>query len=315
VERRIVADVSTNGQIDDNLVLQYVAENPELFERIRLAVIEVTGSEREVQEIRAQIEDDGSNFFEKQNEIEGAGDEEIAAESEWYFFAELPTLYRGADGLEMLRGASLRRVLDPIAYGEERYLIFLIEERQSYQNVDEEDLYSYARDYIDLEDREYINERLIALLEEQRATVSAAEGGSLVEAAALSELPVVTSEFFPLNYGNLDLYPGIESDDEGYLDGVEINREFLAAVFSLEEGELSQPIAHRDNFLLLQVTDIEEIPEDEFEDFGDFYGRQLGVYIENDLEDLVVRRDIIFDNFDQIYDEVIAPTVRDPETQ
>ena len=307
-ERRIDFTIIADTQLDDEHIARYIAENESLFERIRVAVLEIEDSERNANRLRQQISDDGSDFYQRKSEIEATEDLDLNAvsESEWLFFSELSDRYLQATELEQLRTLPLRRVSPLIADGEDRYAVFLIEQRQDYDNAEQEELYSYARNYIATRDSDYQRQLLIEGMNERRALVTADGGASLAAVGLRNGFDVQSSDFFPLNYGNSDLYGIVASDDEGYLDGIERNREFLSRVFALKQGQISEPITHRNNIILFQVTEIRTVEAEQFEDFGDFYRRQVGSYVERGLDDLLVQRDRIFDNFDAIYNEFIV---------
>ena len=76
----------TEDDIDNESLAEYIAQNEQLFERIRLAEIEINASEDEAEQIRAEITDDGSNFYEKRDEINALKELDTEAESEWLFF-------------------------------------------------------------------------------------------------------------------------------------------------------------------------------------------------------------------------------------
>lgn len=317
-ERRIDFTVVASAEITDAHIAQYVADNAGQFERLRLAVIESEDTLRGARRLRASIADDGSNFYEKRSEVESTEALSVESESEWLFFSELSERYptARAEDVEQLRTLPLRRVSPLISFTEheqERHAIFLVEERQSYEATPPEELSSYARAYIETRAPTFQQDLLRAAMAERQELVAAAldnvaanKSISLVDIGATNGFAVERSDYFPLNYGNVDLYPAVASDDEGYLDGLERNRDFLTSIFTATEGEVSGPIEHRGNLILFQVRDVRPVDPDEIGDFADFYQQQLARYTEDSLDSSLVQRDRIFDNFDQTYQEFIA---------
>lgn len=303
-ERQIAFTVVNDEQLDDAAVAEYIADNESLFDRLRISVIEINDRRRAATQIRTQIADDGSNFYEKRTELNSAEDQVLEAESVWLFFYEIRNLYPNAEDLEELRTLSLLQPSPLIEYGEEQYAIFLVEERETADVVEQERLYERAKIYIETQDPEYSEERLRTIAEGRQAQIE--ESGDLNSASISNGFEVEVSDFFPLNYGNLDLYPAVSGDSNGYLDGIERNREFLAQVFSLTPGELSKPIYHRGNIILFQLQEVRAVDAEEYEGFNDFYQTQLATGTESGLEGGLVQDDRLFDNFDSIYREFIA---------
>lgn len=303
-ERQIAFTVVTDEQLDDAAVAEYITDNAPLFERLRIGVIEIDDRQRAATQILTQIADDGSNFYEKRTELNSTEEQGLAAESVWFFFYEIRNLYPNAEELEELRTLPLLQPSPLIEYGDEQYAIFLVEEREAAEDVEQERLYQQARIYIETQDPEYLNEHLRTIAEERHA--QAEESGDLDSASILNGFEVEASDFFPLNYGNLDLYPAIASDNNGYLDGIERNREFLAQVFLLSPGALSKPISHRENIIIFQLQEVRAVDAEEYEGFNDFYHTQLATGTESGLEEGLVQDERLFDNFDSIYREFIA---------
>lgn len=303
-ERKIAFTVVLNDEIDDDAIVEYIDTHPALFEYMRVGIIEIAGNRRAAEQLREQIADDGTNFYEKRGELNTAQELDVESESEWLFFSELDDRYLQAEGLEQLRSLSLNEVSPLISYGDERYAVFLIEQRQDASQVESDELYSYARDYIDANDADYRQQQLMKLIDARKILVT--DDASLIEVGIRNGFTVESSDYFPLNYGNIDLYTAVASDSEGYLDGVERNREFLRQVFSLERGELSEPIPHRSTLILLQIQDIRTVDPEEYDRFDEAYQNQMNTYDEDALNDALVQRDRLLDNFDEIYDELIA---------
>ena len=58
---------------------------------------------------------------------------------------------------------------------------------------------------------------------------------------------------FALNYGGLSVLTKLDTTLDG-LSGADTNKNFLTSVFSLKDGELSEPITNGNNILVLQIA-------------------------------------------------------------
>lgn len=307
-ERQIAYTAISIDAIADETLDSYIQEKSDEFTRIRIADFIFNGTIDEVTTIRSQLNDNGSNFYEKRLEFSDDQSAALENESAWYFLAELREQYPTIGTITQLRDYAANSVSEPFRISDTSFALFLIEDREDIADIDRVELTDYAKRYLQNNDVPRLQELLSELSRTLQEKIDATPNASLVEVGIKNNFDVKTSEFFPLNYGNVDLFPPISSDDAGLLDGIETNDALLRQIFTLEQGVISQPLASRDKQIVLQVIDIRDAPKITYDEFSDYYRDQMSAYITSDQERLLVRQDLVFDNFEEIYNEIINPT-------
>jgi hypothetical protein len=68
---------------------------------------------------------------------------------------------------------------------------------------------------------------------------------------------------FPINYGSAEIFPIVPSSTVSQLSGAETNETFLRTAFSLQEGEISSPMALGNNVVVLKMNSETIKDEDE----------------------------------------------------
>ena len=179
---------------------------------------------------------------------------------EWFFYNDLRTQYAGVDGLEDLLRLPVGEVSGTYSIGDERSVIFYLTGRETYDQIDDELLGEYARGRL-ASDRDSFLELGAGVAEQLIADAGGREAG-LAQAAGANDFEYYTSEFFPLNIGNSELFAEVSGgEDFGFLEGLENNTDAMADIFSLEVGELAEPIIIGNYYLVAELQGVETVTD------------------------------------------------------
>lgn len=100
---------------------------------------------------------------------------------------------------------------------------------------------------------------------------------AFTEVAEKMGYEVIEPSAFPCNYGNIDFYTKIPTDTYTELSGIESDKNLLKTLFSLQEGEVSEPFVLGGNIVVFKYK--EGIPEDEAVTSSMIYTYPLNVIV------------------------------------
>ena len=290
--------------MDDISLDDYIRDNSEQFVRLQLEILflELTGND--AMQVRDELSNDGNNFSEIKVKYTSEEDANVISGGEWYFFPDLLLQYPQAEDLSTLLTTPVGTVSDVYTVSEEGSVIFYIIAKETGGDIEESALRDYASTHL-VRDRERFTELTAAEAEKVLSGVRRNEAANLNNVAVPLGYELYTSEYFPLNFDNNELFIPITGDELGFLEGIERNETVMEAIFSMQEGEIAGPFLVGDYQLVIELEGIRDVPDDYIDEFENFYRGRVAQYIENDITRTLIRRDLIFDNFDSAYDEFV----------
>ena len=301
-ERKIRFAAIGPAQIQQKELKRYVAENAARFTRIRSNRMVLSGSLNEAQTIRSLIAEDGSNFSRIAQEYSIDGGEGLSQEGGWYWLYEIESQFPTVENIGTLLNLPAGQLSEPISE-DELHTVFFIQERLSVEEQNQETLFEGARTRLRNHDTETLR-RYLSEIAIDFATI-AQENNSLYTAAQTHNVAIESSNFFSINYGNSDLFPAISGDETGILEIAAYDEDFFRTIFTLQIGEISQPLLVSENFIVAQLIESRETDPTYYERFGTFYRSQSENWQEQDARRVLLKRDFIYDNFEETYAQII----------
>jgi len=226
----------------------YIRERPNLFRSIHLSVITVNSSEREAEQIRTSVENGETTF-------------EDAARS----YSEDDYKDRGGDmGIKMIYelvfdipGEADREKVIALARGEysdviktnSGWSLFRIEDALHAADISDYAVMEKVRSYVNNYERGRMEDWAI-----EQANNFISQVNEFGFDDALSQLGKEKSNFgpVPLNYGNVNLFPGLSS---GVVSASASNENFWKIAFSTPINSPSEPVVQGSNILVLFPTE------------------------------------------------------------
>ncbi len=288
------------SEFPDPQVRLFAAENTELFTTLDLAVVTLA-TEEEAQQIRSQALEPGNPMGDLARtysrdlyaDQEGQIGEIFGYELRQELVApeDLTTLLNLREGdisdvVETTGGwsfysaLSAPRVVDPTA----------------------DDALAEVREYMEIFEQGRIQDYVRA--EAERFAETAATGG-FAQVALIEGREVVSTPFFPINYGNLQLFGQLQSAELPDLADAAFREDFLEAAFSLEGSEVSEPIVLRQSAVVLQIREEREAREQSVGFITDFYDSLMRQFSEDEIEGAFVDQERLEDNFAQAFNRYV----------
>jgi parvulin-like peptidyl-prolyl isomerase len=271
----------------DSEYLSYAEEYPELFRTVHLSQITIKAGEREARQILASIKD-GTTTFEdaartqSQDEYaERGGDMGIKLAHE--LRQEIPE-EADREGLLSLAKGEFSEVIKL----ESGWAFFRVEEAAKAADFSGEAALEKVRSYVRNFERGRMENRAIA---EARDFIALANETGFSEAAYQRRLEKRGFGPLPLNYGNVNLFPSLQSFSVPELSNSESNENFWRTAFGTPLNTLSEPLVQGSNVLVLIPVEETEVEESGIEEIASSYAeywlsymteQSVGVYFLND---------------------------------
>lgn len=122
-----------------------------------------------------------------------------------------------------------------------------------------------------------------------------------VSAVAEAGISPTTSTAITINYGDLSIFPTLESASSGLLAGASTRESLFTALFSLNLGELTEPVELQDNIVVMRYK------EPAFDENSDFLQRYLPFlmqeYLLSEMQRQFASPDNLKDNFDETFQQ------------
>lgn len=286
-------------------VVRFAREEGDLFTELNLAVVTVA-SRDEADRVRNQAMEPGNPFGELARTFSRDlyADQSGEMGAVWGYelqqellnpedLALLTALEEGtiSPPVETTSGWSFYRAMEsPVAFSPESTRA--VEAARTYMQIFEQ---GRIQDFVRREAEQFV------------AAFNPAED-SLSARAAEAGVTVVRTERFPVNYGNLPVFGRVQAPDAADLADAAFRESFFVTAFSLEPGELSEPIALRQSVVVMRLLEDHETSEDDGFIVREFY-RSLHRQFQSDVvETAFVIDELLQDNFAQAFNRYVLGT-------
>ncbi len=304
-ERRFAYAALTPDDYPEDQVRAYAAENPDLFRKIQLKQITVPGRD-EAESILQKLEN-GEDTFDNLVQAYSRDSQEIVEKGGdlgWKYFFEIQQALNDSGEAQKIFSLSSGEV-SPMVEAPAGYRLYKAVSPSVDSPLKNQEFLEDVRIYMNKSEKGMIEDYLLAQAEN---LTRRAEGGTFLETAAEQELDHDTTDFFPLNYGNIRFIKGIpRAVSHDAFSGASYNEDFLKKAFSLKEGEISEPIFNNDSVLVLQLTDTR--PRDKGNmgrDIFDFsINQNFARYNESLLQKMLLDSPKFQDNFNEGFTQVL----------
>lgn len=295
------------AEFPDERVAAFGKDNPELFFRLQLAVVSLA-EESEAEQIRERAAggepvSDLARTYSRDIYADQGGEIGISWSHEIQRDltdpAEISGLLSLAEGdvspvIETSSGWSFYQALaDPIPY-----------EEQATPEPTEE-LASELRTYMEIYEQGRIQDYTREAAEEF-AAIAREEGYQ----TALESLDreAVTTGFFPINYGNVQLFESVQATGIEDLSDAAYRDEFFVTAFSLEPEEVSDPFVLRSSVIVMRLAEERDAPESDQTFVIDFYDVITQRFVADEIETAYVDQEKLDDRFNESFNRYVLGT-------
>jgi parvulin-like peptidyl-prolyl isomerase len=281
-------------------VVAYGEENRDLFRRANLSVITVRDQD-EAERIRRQIEDRTSSFEELARAHSADRFAEQGGDAGWVYVYQLSRDFEEEAAVEEILSLETGEV-SPVLETINGWVIYRLDDGPLEIDFETQEGVTTVRQYMNAFERGVIEDFLLAEMQSLRENAGTETFASAAEGIGAE---VFTTDFFPVNYGNLPYYPQVSSPDTEVLDDAAFRQSFLEEAFSIDEGDLSEPVVLRDSVVVLQLLEEREAEEDSMDFLDSFYPFLLQQFHSEDLQRRIIDPDLVEDNFNQAFNRYI----------
>lgn len=247
----------------DSERLAFASANPDNFQKVRLSKVTLTSTAKEAEEVLGRVRSGALSFEEAARNHSKDAFASKGGDMGWQYAWELRSdLKDPALAVELLAlsTTTVSKVYETVAGS---WAFYRIDEAAAMADAASEDLLRTVTEYMNRFERGRIEEWNLG-----KAKDFAVEAATNFRtAASLRGLPVKETNAFPLNYGgafNLGYFALLETLDtqsNPELSGANTNEAFLKTVFSLEAGQISEPVVLNDAVIVAQVLEIRSADE------------------------------------------------------
>jgi peptidyl-prolyl cis-trans isomerase D len=158
------------------------------------------------------------------------------------------------------------------------------------------------RDYLTTFERGLIEDYLSD--QARRFAEQARTDGYEAAAAAIGESPQLT-EHFPINFGNLPYFGTVGAPANQTFASAAFREDFFRELFSLAEGDVSDPLVIRDSIFVFQVADVRD-PDEEDIEFLEFYTPLIvREFTQQQVHRTIIAEDKLVDDFTRGFNRAV----------
>jgi hypothetical protein len=141
------------------------------------------------------------------------------------------------------------------------------------------------------------------LVERARTFIAEARDTGFIDASIAAGLQVEGTEYFSLNYGNSYFFKPVRplNPDSDALSTAPYSEQFFLEAFSLDEGEVSEPVVLDRNVLVMEPANIRTAPDEELAQLENYYSFIEREIKEEDMSNHFLTSDELEDNFDPVF--------------
>jgi parvulin-like peptidyl-prolyl isomerase len=286
----------------DSEVISYGEANASRFRRANLSIISINTSEADASQLRDQILSGQATFEDiarnQSADIYGSDGGDMG----FVYYHELEPDFEDVgtvDGIFELDEGDLSEVLET-TFG---WAIYRMDESPIAPTFDNEEVVAEVRNYMTTFERGIIEDYLTEQAEQ--FVSSARTDGFGAAATAINQSPQLT-EYFPVNYGNLDLFGRVSAQSNTTLAAAATRPDFFTELFRLSSGDVTEPIVIRDYVFVMELADERAAPDDVRSTFTTNAARVVQQLSIADLQEAIVDEDLLVNQFSATYNRLVA---------
>ncbi len=250
--RRIFDVVSFDfTDFPDDQLQAYLENNGELFRNVEISSITLDSLE-EAEELLARLETGEESF------------EDLAATLSTDFFSaeggsrgtvwfyDIQRDFEDESAAQLLFSQPVGEAGEIFAVRGEKFAVFRLDSEVRQPDPENRDVLEQVKGYVLSLERGLVSDYFREEAEElSRRIQEIGWASALVE----SGLEAATTSAVGMNYGDLPLFPNYESVSAGVLSGVSSRETLIADLFSLDLGQVSEPVQLRDRVVLVRYAE------------------------------------------------------------
>lgn len=290
------------SRFPESQVVLYAQDEAELFAELNLSVITVA-TEEEAQRVRQQATEPGNPFGELARTFsrDAFADQNGEIGSVWGY--ELQQELLSPESLTALINLSPGDISTPVETTS-GWAIYRAEEGVVPFSADRPEAVATARSFMQTFEQGRIQDFVRDEATQFVASFDPATESLNARAGEIG-LSVASTNFFPINFGNQQIFNTPRATDIPDLTEAANRERFFEIAFALEEDQLSEPVLLRQAVIVLRLREERDLGEDGGFIVREFYDSLHQQFLSEEVEDAYVQRDLLQDNFNQAFNRFI----------
>ncbi len=284
----------------EDQVKQFVSENESLFVQLDLAVITLADRD-EAEQIRAEAMTPGNPF----GNLARTYSRDLYADQD----GEIGEIYGHELQQELINPTDLDVIL-ALSEGDvslpiettSGWSIYMVASRPNEPSLDNNSIISEARAYMQIYEQGRIQDYIRA--EAEQFAVEARTAG-FENAVAETGRDVLSTGFFPINYGNNQFFGQLQSREIPELSDAAFREQFFTTAFGLEVNGVSEPVILRQSALVLKLKEERPASEEDQEFITQYYDAIARQFYSREIETAFIDQDEFEDNFNQAFNRYV----------
>jgi hypothetical protein len=287
--------------------LSYGLANRDKFRKIKVSRITITSNRNEAEKVREMAIAGESSFADLARSYSKGYYADKGGDMGWQYYYQLQVLFESEEPLQAI--FSLREGdISEIFESGSSWVFFRCDSEPVSPDFKEEGLLDTVKDYVLSNEKGVIEAHFMAEAEAFRKR--AQEIGFNKASIEKGLFPPNDTEYFPINYMETFQQRRLlvrGQKDSPIFASAANNEDFFLKLFSLKEGEVSEPILLSDNILVMVLLDERERSEEDLESLDPYIDFMTSSSLERDLQSRIIDEDKLVDNFQETFFRYILP--------
>jgi len=305
-ERKFAFVAFNYADFPDDRVLAYGIANKKKFSRIQLSRILITSNRSEAEKVRDMALTGQGTFEDLARSFSKGPFAEKGGEMGWQYYHYFQSLFGDEETVDRIFDLEQDEVSELIASGGS-WVFFRCDAEAVEPDLEDPETLDVIRDYVATSERGVIDAYFV---ERAEAFKNMAEDQGFSKASvAMKVFPPVETEYFPVNYAGIFSQKPVTaaSDDSGVMSSAAYDPDFLTKLFSLDTGEISEPITVGDNVVVATLLEERKTPEEDVERIVESMESLSFLSLNQELGTILIDEDKLEDNFQEAFFKYVVP--------
>lgn len=282
-------------------IIAFAQESPDTF-RVREISSITLNSREEAQVLLERIKAEELNFQEAAQEYSTDGFAAQGGSRGAVIFYDFQAEFSDEESAESIFSADRGSLTDIVETRNGRFGFYRLDSEIRSLDPESDREMQRVRGYISRFDSQRIEDYFRS---EADSFLLAAQNRGFVAAAQEGGISTVKTNEFPINYGSVALFPTVQDAEGNQIAGTGNNEEFFLELFSLEDQQISKPIALGGEIIVAQLNSTRTVEEEELNYLKTFAGYIIQDWLGAELERVYLDPEVYTDRFDQAFQQLV----------
>ncbi len=284
----------------EDQVRAYGKEQEKLFRKVKLSRITVKSSESDAKNILQQLRGKTASFEDLAKTHSKDAFADKGGDMGFRYYYDLQTDFTDKGNLDALFELKKDDISD-VYKTDFGWVIYRCDENPSLPDFSNKETVELIRTYMKRYERGRIEDFLLNKAKQFREKALTA---GFVLACTEFNTPVSTTEYFPINYANINFFKPVKSQTNAQaLARAAYEEAFFLQAFKLKKDEVSQPIISGDYVIVLQLGAERKADDNSVQMLESYFPYIVQSLLDAEFQRVVLDSPSFKDNFDKVFAE------------